>query len=31
MIASVLFGLAFLAVFAAIQAIRPGKSLFDRK
>jgi hypothetical protein len=28
---SILFGLAFVALFAGIQLIKPGKSLFDRK
>lgn len=31
MVASILFGLAFLALFAGMQTIKPGKSLFDRK
>ena len=31
MIASILFGLAVLVLFAVMQAIKPGKSLFARK
>ena len=31
MIVSILFGLAFLALFAGMQTIKPGKSLFDRR
>jgi hypothetical protein len=30
MVASILFGLAFVAIFAGLQTIKPGKSLFDR-
>jgi hypothetical protein len=30
MMASIVFGLAALAVFALIQLVNPGKSLFDR-
>ncbi len=30
MVASIVFGLAILAVFALIQLVKPGKSLFDR-
>ena len=31
MVASILFGVAFLALFAVMQLIKPGKSFFDRK
>jgi hypothetical protein len=31
MTVSILFGLAFLALFAGLQLIKPGRSLFDRK
>ena len=31
MVASILFGLIVIAVFAALQSIKPGRSLFDRK
>jgi hypothetical protein len=30
MVASIIFGLAALAVFALIQLVKPGGSLFDR-
>jgi hypothetical protein len=30
MAASIVFGLAVLAVFALLQLVKPGKSLFDR-
>jgi hypothetical protein len=30
MVASIVFGLAVLGVFALIQLTKPGKSLFDR-
>lgn len=30
MVASILFGLAFIALFAGLQTIKPGKSIFDR-
>ena len=30
MIASIVFGLAVLGVFALLQLVKPGKSLFDR-
>jgi hypothetical protein len=30
MVASIIFGLAALAVFALIQLVKPGRSLFDR-
>ena len=30
MVASILFGLAFIALFAGFQTIKPGKSIFDR-
>jgi hypothetical protein len=30
MVAQIVFGLAALAVFALIQLVKPGKSLFDR-
>jgi hypothetical protein len=30
MVASIIFGLAALAVFALIQLAKPGRSLFDR-
>jgi hypothetical protein len=30
MVASILFGLAILVVFALVQAVKPGRSLFDR-
>jgi len=30
MVTSILFGLASLAVFALVQFVKPGKSLFDR-
>jgi hypothetical protein len=30
MIGQIVFGLAVLAVFALIQLVKPGKSLFDR-
>jgi len=30
MVTSILFGLASLAVFALVQLVKPGKSLFDR-
>jgi hypothetical protein len=29
--AQIVFGLAVLAVFALIQLVKPGKSMFDRK
>ena len=29
--AQIVFGLAALAVFALLQLVKPGKSLFDRK
>jgi hypothetical protein len=31
MVGQIVFGLAALAVFALIQLVKPGKSLFDRK
>ena len=31
MVASILFALGFLALFAGLQMIKPGKSLFDRR
>jgi hypothetical protein len=31
MVASVIFGLAFLGIFAALQMVKPGRSLFDRR
>jgi hypothetical protein len=30
MVASIIFGLAILGVFALIQLVKPGKSVFDR-
>ncbi len=30
MVASIIFGLVALAVFALIQLVKPGRSLFDR-
>jgi hypothetical protein len=30
MTASIIFGVLFVAVFAGIQLLKPGKSLFDR-
>ncbi len=30
MTASIVFGLLFVGAFAAIQVLKPGKSLFDR-
>jgi len=30
MVASIIFGLAALAVFALLQLVKPGKSLFDK-
>ncbi len=31
MVASIVFGLAVLAVFAISQLVKPGKSFFDRR
>jgi len=31
MVTSILFGLAILVVFAVVQVIKPGHSLFDRR
>jgi hypothetical protein len=30
MVASIVFGVLFLALFAGIQVLKPGRSLFDR-
>jgi len=30
MVASILFGISFLVLFALLQTVKPGKSLFDR-